>query len=298
MPAESSQQRYESERRVSNGRRRRVSRRAWTLSAVFALGCLTSIGTIRMFRSSVLEVHQADSPATPVEVPAKVLTSGPSTRTQPTAASKPASPTAQPLGVARGAKRPELPRPATERKPAPSPMAPPLETGNGVAVHPVETGGIVRGDSALPPLVTRSDDETRVPEPPTERVSSEREALPPETRPAEPVAAVASTVAIESVLKNYAHAFTARDVGAAKSVWPRVNERALGRAFESVQEQHFDLGSCEISVEGSTAVAMCVGTASYRPKLGIGKMRAERRRWTFQLEHKDAVWTIDDVEVR
>jgi hypothetical protein len=273
-----------------------VSRGAWTLSVVFALGWLTSFGATRMFRpSSAVEVHQSDSPAARVDMPPKVLTGVPAVRMQSTAAAKPSSVAPQAPRVARGAKPPENP----PRRSAPRSSVPrPLETGNRVVARPVESKREVPGDSGLPAFLARPDEGIRVPEPPNETVPAGREALASEARPAEPAAPVAPTAAIESVLKNYAYAFSARDVGAAKSVWPGVDERALGRAFEGVQEQHFDLGSCEISVEGSTAVAMCVGTARYRPKVGIGRMRSERRQWTFELGHRGETWTIDDVEVR
>jgi hypothetical protein len=285
---------------VSAPRRRRVSRGAWTLSVVFALGWLTAFGTIRMFRSSAVDVHQANSPAAPVDMPRKVPTDAPTVRAQSTAGAKPTNVAPQAPRVARGAKPPpEEASRKSELRPANRLSVPrPLDTGSRVVTRPVEIEREQPGESGLSAFPARPDEGTHVPEPPNEMMPAGREALVSEPRAAEPAARVAPTAAIESVLKNYAHAFSARDIGAAKSVWPRVDERALGRAFEGLQEQHFDLGSCEISVEGSTAVAMCVGTARYRPKVGIRSMRSERREWTFQLGHRGEAWTIDDVEVR
>jgi hypothetical protein len=297
MPAASGHRSYEPERRASAIRGQRVSGGAWTLSVVFALGWLTALGTIRMFWPSAVEVRQALSPAAPVDVARNISTGVPTVRTQPTAVAKPASVAPQARTVAREANLQREPPRTSELRPANrSSVARPL--GNRVVARPVEIERDVPGDSDLSASLARPDEETGLAEPSNETMPAGRDPLASETRAAEPAAPVAPTAAIESVLKNYAYAFSARDVGAAKSVWPGVDERALGRAFEGLQEQHFDLGSCEISVDGRTAVAMCVGTARYRPKVGIRSMRSERRAWTFQLGHRGEAWTIDDVEVR
>jgi len=109
---------------------------------------------------------------------------------------------------------------------------------------------------------------------------------------------VTSTAAIESVLDRYASAFNMLDARGAKAVWPGVNERNLARAFESLEEQRFDLGECDITVTPPRATASCQGTASYLPKVGNRKMRAEKRRWTFRLQASGQEWSIESVDTR
>jgi hypothetical protein len=100
------------------------------------------------------------------------------------------------------------------------------------------------------------------------------------------------------VLERYESAFSALDAGRAKAVWPGVNERNLARAFESLEQQEFDLGSCEITVTAPRAVASCSGTARYTPRMGNRRMRTESRKWTFMLESKGETWSIASVDSR
>jgi hypothetical protein len=109
---------------------------------------------------------------------------------------------------------------------------------------------------------------------------------------------VAPTAAIQSVLARYAAAFSALDARSAKAVWPRVNERELARAFSSLQEQHVELGTCDIRVSGPSAVAACEGTTRYTPKVGSKRVRSDARRWTFHLEQSGSAWSIEDVDTR
>src|SRR5688572_5856688 len=60
---------------------------------------------------------------------------------------------------------------------------------------------------------------------------------------------VSQRAEVESVLGRYARAFTSLDAGRAKAVWPSVNQRNLERAFETLEQQEFDLGACEITVQ-------------------------------------------------
>jgi hypothetical protein len=106
------------------------------------------------------------------------------------------------------------------------------------------------------------------------------------------------TAAIESVLDRYASAFSSLDASRAKAVWPGVNERNLARAFESLEQQQFDLGDCEFTVTAPKAVATCRGTARYTPRVGNRRPRTENRQWTFRLENKGETWSIASVESR
>jgi len=293
------------------------SSRAWALAVVFALGCFTSFGAIRLFNQSSVEVRQAQTPAVPVEVPRRVPPNAPIDRTEPRAAPKPAR-LAEPAHSL--VPRASVPSGSTRRPAVRSSAPQAVEIANGPVGRRVAVERDVPPVSGLSASLSPSDDEIPASEPPSDQPGAGGVALafetttgPPaapvnepgaggvalafETTTGAPAATVVPTTAIESVLKNYAAAFSARDVGAAKSVWPGVDERALARAFDGLREQRLELERCEISIKGSTATATCVGTARYRPKVGIRSVRSERKVWTFYIGHRGA-WVIDDVEVR
>ena len=294
-----------------------VSSRAWALAVIFALGCFTSFGAIRLFNRSSVDVRQLQAPAVPVEVPRRALPNTPLDRTEARTATKPAR-LAEPAHSL--APRAAVPSRSTRRPVVRSSTPQAVEIANGAVGRRVAVERDVPAVSSRSATLSPSDDEKPASEPSTDQPRAGGVALafesttgPPAAPVNEPEAGSAAlafeattgappapavpTTAIESVLKNYADAFSARDVGAAKSVWPGVDERALARAFEGLREQRLELERCEISIEGSTATAKCVGTARYRPKVGIRSVRSERKVWTFYIGHRGA-WVIDDVEVR
>jgi len=110
--------------------------------------------------------------------------------------------------------------------------------------------------------------------------------------------AASDIAAIQTVVGRYLNAFMTFDIGEAKAVWPSVNERALSRAFSSVDEQQLELNECSISVAGSNADASCPGILRYVPKVGTRTMRIQRRQWRFELRNSDSRWFIENVEVR
>ena len=101
---------------------------------------------------------------------------------------------------------------------------------------------------------------------------------------------------MQSVLGRYASAFSTLDARRAKAVWPTVNQRNLERAFDSLEQQEFDLGECDIMVLPPRALASCDGTARYTPKVGNRSVRTEARRWTFRLRQNADEWTIENVD--
>ena len=113
-----------------------------------------------------------------------------------------------------------------------------------------------------------------------------------------PALVVSDTSAIQDVLGRYINAFMNLDVEEAKAVWPRVNERALSRAFASLDEQQFELNECEIAVAGPNADASCTGVVRYVQKVGSKMMRVEPRRWKFELRNSDSQWFIENVDSR
>ena len=103
---------------------------------------------------------------------------------------------------------------------------------------------------------------------------------------------------IGRVLARYRAAFNVLDSGAAKAVWPSVDSRALGRAFDRLEAQNLEFNSCDMSVAGSNASVSCNGTARYVPKVGHRDSVVESRQWKFALKKSGDEWIIDQVEAR
>ena len=102
---------------------------------------------------------------------------------------------------------------------------------------------------------------------------------------------------IRSVLVRYENAYNRLDAKAATSVWPGVDQAALGRAFGGLLTQKVSLGLCEITVIGSIAHASCTGKAKWEPKIGGGLQTADRY-WSFSLRKTDSDWKIKELRVR
>lgn len=103
---------------------------------------------------------------------------------------------------------------------------------------------------------------------------------------------------VNEALTAYARAYSQLDAGAARQVWPTVNERALARAFASLSSQDIAFDDCRIDVRGGTASADCSGRASYTGKVGSRAPRTEARQWHFELRRDGAEWKIDSADIR
>lgn len=99
-------------------------------------------------------------------------------------------------------------------------------------------------------------------------------------------------------MHRYAAAYGNLDVGAARDVWPNVDQRALARAFDSLASQTVSFDSCDIDVRGAVANASCRGQASYVGKVGRTEPRTEPRTWRFELRRDGERWTIERAEAR
>jgi hypothetical protein len=130
---------------------------------------------------------------------------------------------------------------------------------------------------------------------------------PPEPRPsvaaAPPISAETSGPAadradIQALLNRYQNAFNSLNAGAAKTLWPSVDERTLGRAFDQLKRQEVVFDACQTAVTGLRAVTSCQGHASYVPKVGNKIERIEAGRWTFKVMKSDGGWKIEGVESR
>jgi hypothetical protein len=85
---------------------------------------------------------------------------------------------------------------------------------------------------------------------------------------------------------------------AAKILWPSVDERALGRAFEQLKRQDVVFDACETTITRLAAVSSCHGHASYVPRVGSETKRIEAARWNFKLRKGGDGWLIEGVESR
>jgi len=102
---------------------------------------------------------------------------------------------------------------------------------------------------------------------------------------------------IRALLSRYETAYNRLDAKAASSVWPGVNQVALGRAFDGLLSQRVSLGLCDITVIGDIAGASCAGKARWEPKVGGGLQTADRY-WKFNLRKTDDGWKIQEILVR
>jgi hypothetical protein len=103
---------------------------------------------------------------------------------------------------------------------------------------------------------------------------------------------------VRSVLNQYARAYGQLDAGAAREVWPSVNEGALARAFAGLASQNVAFDDCQIDVRGVTANASCRGRTSFIGKAGNGEPRTESRTWRFELRRDGDAWKIENAEAR
>ena len=115
---------------------------------------------------------------------------------------------------------------------------------------------------------------------------------------AEASGAVIDRASIEDLINRYQNAFNNLNARAAKTLWPSVDERMLGKAFDQLKRQEVVLNACQISVTGRLAVSSCQGHASYVPKVGNKVERTETGRWTFKLRKGESGWLIDGIESR
>ncbi len=102
---------------------------------------------------------------------------------------------------------------------------------------------------------------------------------------------------IRSVLSKYEAAYSTLDAAAAGEVWPDVDQRALARAFQSLESQRVSLGDCNVIVTGATAHAECSGSAMWTPKVGGGS-RTQPRSWAFDLTRDNDGWLIRSARTK
>ena len=239
--------------------------------------------------------------------------------TEPDAAATPAAPREptpesvkpQPQTTVPRAERAEVestsgrvPAPVVPPPPAPSPPAqpiprvvdepPPALARTTAADTPTAPAAVPpAGASSLPAPSTAT-----IPEPTPPPTSDSPPAPPaPAAAPRAAPAAVDDRTAVRATLSRYEAAYSDLDIAGARAVWPGVDQRALARAFEGLASQRVALGTCEVGVNGPSARAICVGNATWTPKVGGGR-QTKSRTWTFDLRRTDATWQIVKVDTR
>jgi hypothetical protein len=168
-------------------------------------------------------------------------------------------------------------------EPPPAPLEAPVQS----AIIAPDTRRTVdpRGDGLAVGAVTP------VPGPPPAAVAS----------PPAPVATRGTRVEaseVRSVLDGYADAFSTLDANATQRVWPGADVRGLTRAFDQLTAQTITFNRCDVNASGETADAVCVGRATWVPKVGDRSPRSEQRTWRFALGRDGDDWVIDRVQVQ
>jgi hypothetical protein len=205
---------------------------------------------------------------------------------------------------------PRTVRPAQERPTAEAAVKPPATRRLTESPSPAVTSTTAAStsDSArLTPSVSPSEPIARLPAAVDPQRGQRLPSPPPEGRPtvaaAAPISAEISGAAtdqayIQALLNRYQNAFNSLNAGAAKTVWPSVDERSLGRAFDQLKRQEVVFDACQTAVTGLRAVTSCQGHASYVPKVGNKIERIQAGRWTFKTLKGERGWMIEGVESR
>lgn len=101
---------------------------------------------------------------------------------------------------------------------------------------------------------------------------------------------------VRHVLAAYEQAWTRMDADTTRALWPSAEASTLHAAFAPVSEQRLQLAGCDVGMSGDRALAICMGTLTYRPRAGNRAARVERGRWEFDLHRTADGWRIGDVD--
>ena len=71
-----------------------------------------------------------------------------------------------------------------------------------------------------------------------------------------------------------------------------MDQRALARAFKSLEAQEFTFDECDVRVVDRGASAACRGSVTYIPKVGSKTAHTGDRQWNFELQKQQDVWLI------
>ena len=237
------------------------------------------------------DVELPDSPvASPTADPSQSSTIVPKTAdvepTDDAVAAEHGRPIAKPVAAPARTARVNPPRPSSAPPAFATPR--PIPTPRPTVEEPARVAEALSAPDPAPPAEASS----------TAAAPAAPSAPPPPPAPAAGPVLTPDTRAVLGTLYRYQEAFSTLDSNAAQQVWPGVDVRALDRAFDQLDEQTFDLQSCDVDVLGERAEAVCTGTASYTRKVGKKAMRVEARRWRFALQRDGGEWLIRGVDVR
>jgi hypothetical protein len=268
-------------------------------AAVFAVALSAGI----VATSAAFRARQAPAAAdiTPVAAPAPQV-SAESSRPSTT-------PTPQPLvAPATGRKPPAL----ADRPPTKAASVPPRPKTPAVAAPAIATLPKTP-DLSLAPVAVPTNPSSALTEPvrgavipappppaPPPPVPERRIEASPARVTTAPSPREVETAAVRGVLERYRNAFNSLSVAGIRGFWPDANDRALTRAFDLLQSQHFDFDSCavELYLLTDSATARCTGRATFVPKVGGRSERIERRAWSFRLSRQQDRWIIVSVDSR
>jgi hypothetical protein len=148
---------------------------------------------------------------------------------------------------------------------------------------------------AVPSAPPVPSPEERVVVAPPEVVRSEPPAAAPAAPPVAAVVVPTDRASIERVLQAYRDAYDRLDAPAAAVIWPRVDTRALNRAFGTLSEQDVSFERCDLAIIGAKANAKCTGEIRYVRRVGDQTPRTRRLSWVFAFERVSDRWQIAQV---
>ena len=217
----------------------------------------------------------------------------------PRTQAEPARPIAQPVpepSVARAVEPPRTAAPAATARtkaavvPAPArrPSAP-LETPSTAPAAPPEAiaRSVVPSPAPAPALIVATPVVVRA-EPAPDAPSAAAASL-------SAIVAPTDRSSIEHVLQAYRDAYDRLDAPSAAVIWPRVDTRALNRAFSTLVEQDVSFERCDLDIAGVKANAKCTGEIRYVQRVGDQTPRVRRLSWLFALERVSDRWQIAQV---
>ena len=193
---------------------------------------------------------------------------------------------------------PPIAEPEPQLEPEPVVLA--INRGENNPPPPIlQTQPEFRGETRLEPVAPPAPSEppARAAAPPPDTVAlPETRTTPPPAPEEAPITRDESSV-VRSVLRQYESAFSRLDADEASKVWPAVDRGELARAFNGLTSQRVALGSCDVTVNGLAARAVCSGSFTWEPKVG-GGVRTEPRRWNFDLRKNGDAWRIERATAR
>jgi len=174
------------------------------------------------------------------------------------------------------------PRANAATAPPPAPPAQAQPAGAPTPAPPPSAAAPSQPTAAPPPTIT--------PPPPVEPAPAAR----PAPQPAAPAPApVDERTAIRALLQAYAEAYSRLDVQAVKTIYPRVNDRALTQAFSATKSMLVHVRDEQfVRLTDSEATVTCIWDAT-----GVGQVGGQQHqapRITLRLQKTNGAWIIVD----